>query len=238
MNDTKYKKSFNLFLKRTDEKSIIKKFIHQHITLRKDSTFLDIGGGNGSLALMISKKVNSTLIIEPNREFCKLLRKKNISVINTKWENAQPNNIYDFILAAYVVTYFPKKKMAKLIEKMYKHLRHGGAALILSVDAKKGSWRQIHTYFYKLIGHRHHSSDDELKKNIERYNPSTTIIRTHIVAKDADEMLKVLNFDFLRYQKEFSKFSEHLKTYMRKYSCKDGRICLEIVHNAYIINKK
>ncbi len=238
MDDTKYKKSFDLFLKRTDEKSIIKKFIYQHIALRKNVFFLDIGGGNGSLALMISKKVNSTLVIEPNREFCKQLKRKNIRVISAKWENTRLSSTYDFILAAYVVTYFPKNKMTKLIEKIYKHLQHGGVALILSIDAKEGSWRQIHTYFYNLIGHTHHSSDNELKKNIRKYNPIATTFRTHIVAKDTEEMLKVLGFDFFRYPKEFSKFSEHLKKFMKKYSRKDGKICLEMVHNAYIINKK
>ncbi len=238
MNDATYKKSFDLFLKRTDEKSVIKKFIDRHIPLHEDIRFLDIGGGDGSLAIMISKKVGSTLVIEPNRDFCKQLRKKGIRTINTKWEDAYPNGAYDFILAAYVVTYFPKNKRKKLIEKIYKYLRFNGTALILSVDAKRGSWRQIHTYFYKLTGHTHYSSDKELKKIIQKYKLITTTFKTHIIAKNADEMLEILGFDFYKYLEKFSKFSENLKRFMKKYTNKDGKVNLEMVHNAYIINKQ
>ena len=69
MNDTIYKKSFGLFLKRTDEKSVIEKFIRDNIPIHEESDFLDIGGGDGSLALVISKQVKTTLVVEPNQSF-------------------------------------------------------------------------------------------------------------------------------------------------------------------------
>ncbi len=47
MNDSIYKKSFELFLRRTDEKSVIEKFIINNIKLNKKTKFLDIGAGDG-----------------------------------------------------------------------------------------------------------------------------------------------------------------------------------------------
>ena len=237
MKHVEYKKSFGLFLKRTNEKDIIKRFIEKRIPFHKKMNFLDIGGGNGTLARAICKKVASVLVVEPNRDFCKQFNGSKIRVINSKWEKARINDSYDFILAAYVVTYFPQKLRRQLIEKIYKHLKKGGFALILSIDARKGSWRRIHTYFYKLIGFVHYSSDDELKKIIKKYKPIKYTFKTRVVARNAEEMLNILGFDFHKYPAEFNNFSEYLKQFMRKYIDNKGQVILEMIHNAYIINK-
>lgn len=239
MNDNLYKKSFELFLRKTDEKSVIEKFIFKNIIMDKSAYFLDIGGGIGSLASVISKRVKKTFVIEPNKDFCKqLLRQKKIKVLNDKWENVRLTGTFDFILAAYVATYFPQTKRKHLIKKMYKLLHPGGRILILSIDAKKGSWRKIHSYFYKLMGHTHKSSDDALKKIARDYRAVSKSFKTHVIAKDADEMLEILGFDFYKYPKDFSIFYVHLKKFLNRYSNNNGKVTLEMVHNAYIITKK
>ncbi len=233
-----YERSFDLFLKRTNEKKVISDFIKDHIPLQKRAKFLDIGGGNGALARIISKKVGSVVIVEPSEFFLHNLKHSgNLKIINSKWENVRLNDAYDFILAAYVITYFPKDTREQLIEKIFKHLTPGGVALILSVDARKGSWRKIHTYFYKLIGHKHRSSDDEMKKMAKKYKAKKKGFKTRVAARNNEEMLKILNFDFGKYPKEYEKFSEKLQQFLHKYTDKSGRVILEIVHNAYIINK-
>jgi hypothetical protein len=50
-------------------------------------------------------------------------------------------------------------------------------------------------------------------------------------------MLKILNFDFGRYPKEYEKFFEKLQQFLYKYTDNKGQVILDIVHNAYIINK-
>ncbi|MEK7202869.1 MAG: class I SAM-dependent methyltransferase [Patescibacteria group bacterium] len=238
MHDTVYKKSFELFLKRTNEKSVIRRFIQENILLRKDTDFLDVGGGSGSLASLISKKVRTTLVVEPNKKFYRqLVKQKKITALNAKWENVCLNGDFDFILAAYVVTYFPQTKRRQLIKKMYDLLRPGGSLLILSVDAKRGSWRKIHTHFYKLMGHAHKSSNDTLKQIARSYKAVSKSFKTSVVAKDTSEMMNILSFDFSKYPKDFSKFSEHLKIFLKKYSDRDGKVILEMVHNAHIITK-
>ena len=239
MTDSTYKKSFGLFLRRTNEKSIIEKFIMENIKFNKKTSFLDIGAGDGFLTSRISKKVKSTLVIEPNQSFHKLLPKqKGIRILNKTWEETNLNESFDFILVAYVITYFPKTKRKQLIKKIYNMLNRGGSILILSIDAKKGSWRKIHTYFYKLIKHDHCSSDDELKQIIQEYRVVSKSFKTQVISKDSDEMLKILGFDFYKYPADFFKFSSHLKKFMQKYSDTSGSVILEMVHNAYIITKK
>lgn len=238
MNDAIYKKSFELFLKRTNEKAIIKKFIYEHIPLSASMDFLDIGAGDGSLAKTISRGVKSTLVVEPNKDFCeKLSLQEGIRALNGKWESITLEDNFDFILAAYVVTYFPEVERENLIKKMYDCLYSGGKILLLSVDARKGSWRAIHTYFYKLMGIAHYSSDDLLKKIKETYKSTSYLFTTKVISKDADEMLEILGFDFHKYPGYFLKFSDQLKEFMKEYSDKNGCVTLEMVHNAHIITK-
>ncbi|MBI2024244.1 class I SAM-dependent methyltransferase [Candidatus Giovannonibacteria bacterium] len=200
--------------------------------------FLDIGGGEGSLASTISKKVRTTFVIEPNQNFYRqLLKQKKIKILNEKWETSHPNVLFDFILAAYVMTYFPKTERKQLIKKMYNFLRPGGHILILSVDAEKGSWRKIHTYFYKLIRHTHNSSDEALKQITREYKAISKSFKTRVIAKNADEMLEILGFDFYKYQNDFSKFFDDLKKFLSRYTDSSGKVILEIAHNAYIIKK-
>lgn len=238
MNETIYKKSFELFLRRTDEKLVIQKFIHKNIPINKEMDFLDIGGGNGWLTSEISKKTRTAFVIEPNKSFYRrLLKQKKTKILNKKWEDVSLDNYFDFILAAYVVTYFPKAKRRYLVKKMYRFLRPGGRILILSIDAKKGSWRKIHTYFYKLRGYNHKSSDDTLKEITREYKTSSKSFKTHVTAKDTDEMLEILKFDFYKYPRDFKKFSRELKRFLNRYLNKSGKVTLEMVHNAYIITK-
>jgi ubiquinone/menaquinone biosynthesis C-methylase UbiE len=237
MNHSLYKKSFELFLDCTNEKRVVYDFIKKNIHLDKNTDFLDIGGGEGCLANKISKKVKSTLVIEPNIEFCKRLSEFKLKFINSKWENVVLKKKYDFILAAYVFTHFSKAKRKKLIEKMYNYLNIGGQILILSIDAKKGSWREIHSYFYKLMGIKHQSSDDDLKEIIKKYHINSYSFKTNIIADNVDTILKMLSFDFCKYPKEFTKFTNKLSLFLEKYANKNGKIILEMAHNAYIIKK-
>lgn len=238
MNEIIYKKSFELFLRKTDEKLVIRKFIHNNIPINKEVDFLDIGGGDSWLTSEISKKTKTTFVVEPNKGFYRrLLKQRKIKVINKKWEDVSLDRCFDFILAAYVITYFPKEKRRYLIKKMYKFLCPEGRILILSIDSKKGSWRKIHTYFYKLIGYNHKSSDDALKEIAKGYKAVSKSFKTYITAKDIDEMLEILKFDFHKYPRDFIKFSRELKKFLNKYLNERGRATLEIVHNAYIITK-
>jgi len=239
MKDSTYKNSFALFLKRTDEKVVIRNFITDNIDINNKMAFLDIGAGDGSLSSMISKKVKSTVAVEPNKDFCESLsKKKNIKVLNETWEDVHLEGLFDFILVSHVVTYFPKTKRKKLIKKMYNVLNSGGKILILSIDAKKGSWRKIHDYFFKLMNRFHCPSDFELKQIMREYGAVSRSFKTRVIAKDQDEMLKILGFDFYDYTEYFEKYSTDLKKFLKKHTGEGGKVTLETVHNAYIVTKK
>jgi len=238
MKDSVYKKSFDLFLKKTDEKHVLMRFIKDNIKPQRGMSFLDIGGGDGTLALFVAKETKRAVVIEPNKQFFeKLKRFENIKAINAKWEKVNLKDKFDFILAAYVVTYFPSEKRRGLLKKMYDYLQPGGKLLILSVDSEKGSWREIHTYFYNLIGHKHQSSDEKLKKLLKPYEVRSKVIKTHVSAKNEAEMLEMLVFDFKKYPKEFKRYKKDLEYFLSCHQIGKRGIALEMIHNAYIITK-
>lgn len=237
MKDKKYQQSFDLFLKRTDEKEIILRFIEKIIKFQKIGKFLDIGAGNGSLSLHISKNVSETLAVEPNEYLFQELKKKKLNAVNEKWEDIAIKDKFDFILVAYAFTYFPVKKRERLIKKMFNLLNSGGRILFLSVDPQKGTWRKVHNYFYDQVNLKHQSADDQMREILSRYPHISKNFKTKITAKSLNEMMLILYFSFVKYENGFIKFSAQLKKYLEKYQTTDGHVTLEMQHNAFIINK-
>lgn len=237
MNKTvSYEQSFKAFVRKTSEKREILSLLTKEISLGKKVHFLDIGGGNGALTLPLSKKVGRTLVVEPNPSFAQHFSLKGIPCINERWETARIREKFDFVLAAYVVTHFPKTKIRGLVGKMMNCLRPNGKLVMIAVDEKAGSWRQIHTYFYKLIGLQRKSSTQELKKIAKTLRAKKIKITTAVRANNEEKMLRVLSFDFGKYGNKFEQHKEKLKSYLRRKRDNNG-IMLNIMHWIFIVAK-
>ena len=72
---------------------------------------------------------------------------------------------------------------------------------------------------------------------LKKYNARKKVFKTKVIARNNDEMLKILNFDFGRYPEEYEEFSEKLQQFLHNYTNKRGQVSLEVVHNGYIISK-
>ena len=73
---------------------------------------------------------------------------------------------------------------------------------------------------------------------MKKYNFSSKSFITHIYAKDSEEMLKILTFDFHKYPEYFKKYYKKLTVFLEKSVDKNNNVTLEMAHNAYIIYKK
>ena len=237
MDDKIYKKTFDLILKNTNEKEVIIRNIKKEVKLNDKTKFLDIGGGNGSLAIPISQMVGKTVVVEPNKHFVRELSgKKNIKYINKKWEDADIGEKFNFILAAYVVTHFSSRKVEPLIVKMLDNLEDGGKMIILAVDERLGSWRGVHSYFYKRIGENKKSSTVNLKSILKKHKAKKVNFETKVKARDMDEMLEILTFDFGRYGNKFYDNADYIKKYLNKNRVSEY-IELEMSHQMFIVSK-
>ncbi|GEM_PF-1178633 len=234
--DADYKDSFELFLSHTDEKKVIKKMLQEKIDEMTVRSCLDIGGGNGCLSSIIDATHKIT-IIEPNKNFVDTLRGNGFRCICAKWENVELEERFDLVLAAYVITHFPKKQLRGLIDKMKRHLNENGKAVILAVDEKEGSWRETHTYFYELIHLKRTSTTVLLKRLMKELGATTTRFTTKVSADNVEQMLQLLTFDFCKYGSQFETNKDKLKDYLRQFEKGDGHIELEMVHWMFILGK-
>ena len=89
-----------------------------------------------------------------------------------------------------------------------------------------------------MIGLNHKSSDIFLKRIVKKYNYSSKSFTTSVRAKNCQEMMNILKFDFYKYFFYFKKYYNNLLLFIQKYSNKKGEIILNMYHNAYIIYKK
>lgn len=136
-----YKNDFEEFLTYTDEKKILLSEISREVKRHKTKSLLDIGAGNGQLSIPLSKKVESYLAIEPNKDFAIKLRKAGLEVI----EGAFPLKIlgtFDMLLASHSIPH-RKDLIEPFIKEAWKLVRVGGIFLIITCRGQEDSrtWR-------------------------------------------------------------------------------------------------
>lgn len=233
-----YAKSFNLFLKSTNEKEVILEYLLQSIKGSDVNGILDIGAGLGSFSSHFIKQGKLVTAIEPNELLANNLRSQGFRVINDSWEQVSMSEKFDLIIAAYVVTHFRKDKIDILLEKMMDRLNDGGTLFLLSVHPTKGSWRELHTYFYNLIDHTHRSSSIDLVSCLKKYpKMQEATLYTSVFANTPEEMLDVVEFDFHRFEPKFSQKRKALIQYLISHCVKDHKVVLDMVHQVFIIKK-
>ena len=231
-----YKESFELFLSHTNEKKVIRKKLEDEIDMKSVNSCLDIGGGNGLLSSTICAK-DKILIIEQNKSFVDSLRVQGFKCICSKWENVELEERFDLILVAYSITYLPKHHLQEHIKKMIRHLNPDGKLVILAVDEKCGSWREVHTFFYQLINRKHQSSTIKLKEIMQTLNAKSIDFTTKVFSDNVEQMLQILAFDLCRFGQLFEINKGRLREYLSQFTTND-KIELVMVHWMFVIQNK
>jgi len=214
--ETEYAESFRKFVNLGDEKVFLLKKIRQLVHLRQGKRFLDIGGGFGHFTIPLSKEVGSTLVVEPNRLFSKKFRANGIQCEEKKWEEIELSpSSFDIILAAFVATHFPKSRLPSLLRKMIRVLAPNGELVLMTIDGLEGTWREIHTIFYRAIGlGRRVSSSLVIKKILKKIGAREEKIVIYLSARTKKEIIDALAFDFVDFQKEFDEMRPLFEKYL------------------------
>ena len=135
-----YKSSFENFLKHTNEKKILIKFLSNYIKKLKVKSLLDIGAGNGSMAIPLSKMVNSYLAIERNKSFIKKLKLELIEVVEEEFPKGpiKLDKRFDLVLCSYVIPH--DRDFKKFITKAWRYVRPKGYLLIITHRQSHDEW--------------------------------------------------------------------------------------------------
>lgn len=99
-----YARSFEMFLAHTDEKQVFINEFSKYIDQYRPFSVLDIGAGNGSLAIPVAALVKRYVAIEPNHKYASRLRDAGLPVVEEPYPTPMPDT-YDLVIMSHVISY-------------------------------------------------------------------------------------------------------------------------------------
>ena len=188
-----YTKAFRAFLDHTTEKQDLLVALKRRIETTRTHSLLDIGAGNGDLAIPLSKLVGSYLAIEPKPDFAAKLKTSGINVINSAFPCAVAGS-FDMVLASHVVPW-EENESETFLSAAWKHLNHGGRFIMITYDEEVSDWGELlQTSELPLpaVGQGHFDGYKRLLTSWGRLEVEPIV--THVVTESLDDMLLALSF--------------------------------------------
>lgn len=130
-----YAESFRAFCDCTDEKSVLRSFIQDEMAREYSRSILDIGAGDGRLAIPIAKGLLRYTAVEPMPEYAAYLRENRIEVIEKEFPCKVPA-AYDLVLSCHSLPGRPDEFGPFILEAL-KAVRPKGNLLIITYDDAK-----------------------------------------------------------------------------------------------------
>ncbi|NER13455.1 methyltransferase domain-containing protein [Leptobacterium flavescens] len=143
-----YKKGFKTFLKHTDQKVKLLKWLESYIeALPQRYQFIDAGAGTGELTSWVARYFNSTLAIEPNEYLRREFRKNfpRCLLLPGFIAESKVPAAADLVLCSHVFYYIDPALWMLNLETLASWLKPGGVALIILQNGQ--------TDFNKMSGH-------------------------------------------------------------------------------------
>jgi SAM-dependent methyltransferase len=142
-----YEEDFSSYLKIANEKPVLAQEIIKLFDKLKVKSVLDVGAGNGDLSSLIFKKVGRYTAVEPRKEFTKLLREKDINVIEGTFPCSIGKEKYDLVLCSHSVPYL-QGDYEPFLKEAYEKLNKNGNLLVITYIGEGDDWN----YFLRDIG--------------------------------------------------------------------------------------
>ncbi len=136
-----YAKAFETFIRCTDEKKVFLGVLREKISKDGIGSVLDIGAGNGDLAIPISKLVRRYVAIEPVSKYAARLKENGITVIESFFP-CDIRETFDLALISHSLPWKPEKYEPFLLEAA-KLLKERGEILAITYDDGIGDWHEM-----------------------------------------------------------------------------------------------
>jgi SAM-dependent methyltransferase len=188
-----YTKAFRAFLDHTSEKKDLLATLKRRIEAAGVSSLLDIGAGNGDLAIPLSKLVNVYLAIEPKPDFAAKLKASGITVINSAFP-CEVEGMFDAVLASHVVPWEEGESIA-FFREAWKHLNPGGRFIMITYDEEVSEWGELLQASglpISTVGQGHLEGYKRLLGSWGMLEVEP--ITTHVETESLDDMLLALSF--------------------------------------------
>ena len=189
-----YDQAFKTFLRSTTEKTVLLKMLAGRVEGRATQTLLDIGAGNGDLAIPLSKLVRRYVAVEANERFAATLASAGLAVHHQTFP-CEIAEEFDLVLMCHSAPFLPEK-YDPFLDAAWKLVRPGGTLAVVTFDNVTSGWAR----FLAKVGLSLTSPPDRLEKLEDRLSQFGPIVirslQTAVVTKTAHEMMAALSFVF------------------------------------------
>lgn len=193
--EKEYKNDFEKFLTHTNEKQVLLEEIIKDIKKYNIQSLLDIGAGNGLLAIPLSQQVHRYLAVEPKESFAEKLKSNNLDVIQAGFPVDVPEK-FDLILSSHSICY-DRERFEPFIRKAFELLKPNGVFLIITYRGQEDNWNELLDF---LGQNKMDFNRKGFNSIIELLNTLGVVtirkITTKVVTNNINDMIQALSFVF------------------------------------------
>jgi SAM-dependent methyltransferase len=225
--ETAYITDFQKFLEHTDEKEVLLNEIGEELKRNNCSSLLDIGAGNGLLAVPLSKKVKKYVAIEPKEKYVDVLKHAGLNVIRSLYP-IKMSEKFDAVLFSHIFS-FNHPNYREFITPAWECLNLNGVIIIVTYRGADDDWTRL----LESIGEKKADSYKNVYAEMNDYLSSLgelssrTVVST-VQTDNVNEMIGALSFVYsngaLKKKELFLSQREPLEKFLEKYKKSDGYI--------------
>lgn len=193
-----FTQEFAFFLAHSNEKRVTLEHLSKLIKERGHESVLDIGAGDGSLAIPLSRLVKTYKAIEAEGTYVRKLSQAGIDVV----EGSYPlpiEGVFDLVLMSHVISYRRNEdgtrsdRARELIKFAWEHVKPQGSLVIITHRGIRGPWEEL----LDLIGW-HARREEALAEMVGILEDLGQLRKSQIVSEvsctSEEEMLRALSF--------------------------------------------
>lgn len=220
--ETAYISDFKKFLDHTDEKAVLLAEIAKELKQHKCQSLLDVGAGNGLMAIPLARQVAKYTAVEAKAEYALTLKEAGLEVINSAFP-IELNQKYDAVLFSHVFSYLHPDH-EEFINAAWKLLNQNGVLIIVTYRGEEDDWTRL----IKQLGLLNPGDYPAIFENMLNLLSSlgkTTVrkVVTTVKADNIEGMIAALSFvasngvperkeKFMTHREEIVAFLENYKT--------------------------
>jgi len=141
MSNELYQKDFKLFQQLTDEKPKLLKWLQLFLATEGVRSVLDIGAGNGDLAIPLSQCCQRYQAVEKHPEYAKILRLAHIPVVEVAFP-VRIGETYDLVLLSHVLAR-AQEKWQPVLDAAWETVEPSGTLLIVTYRGGEDDWTKL-----------------------------------------------------------------------------------------------
>ncbi len=220
-----------------DQKAVLCRTIRSFIRTNHIHSLLDIGAGDGLLALCLIKAVSNYVAVEKNKQYTRELRKGGIIVIKGAFP-IEIEGTFDIVLISHSV---PERGelYRNFFKKAWQKVKKKGILVVITFKGTNGGFSEL----YKRVFGENNKKDQQLYRRIRAQLNRLGKIQTKKVtsilkSKDIEVMIKI--FSFLSSNKAFGKIfkEEKLRQVLKKHYKIPGGYAVPSNHLILSIKKR